>query len=106
VDPQLRPETVVIKLGERGCLVSAAQGDVRQPAFAVDAVDTTGCGDAFAAGFIHARLRDAPPDDCAALANAIGALVATRAGAAEALPSRAELQAFLAAHAPALNELV
>ncbi|MFO7167455.1 MAG: carbohydrate kinase family protein [Chloroflexota bacterium] len=102
----LLPPAVAVKLGARGCAVIGAEGTLRLPAFAVDALDTTGCGDAFAAGFIHATLRGAGREPAALLANALGALVATRPGAASALPSRTEMRAFLADRAPDLLPLV
>jgi ribokinase len=67
------------------------------PAFTVAALDTSGCGDAFVAGFLLARLSGAPLAQCATLANALGALTATRPGAADALPTRDELRALLLA---------
>jgi len=87
--------TVAVKLGPRGCLIASTGTRRYAPAFAVDAVDTNGCGDAFVAGYLFAHLRGAAVEHCAALANAIGALKATRLGAAEALPTRATLRAFL-----------
>jgi ribokinase len=87
--------TVAVKLGPRGCLIASTGTRHYAPAFAVDAVDTNGCGDAFVAGYLFAHLRGAAVEHCAALANAIGALKATRLGAAEALPTRAMLRAFL-----------
>ena len=84
-----------LKTGADGCLVKGA-GEWRAfPAFPVDAIDANGCGDAFVAGFLHAHMRGAPPEICAVLANAMGALTATRPGAAEALPERQRLRAFL-----------
>jgi sugar/nucleoside kinase (ribokinase family) len=87
--------TIAVKLGPRGCLVANAVARHYAPAFAVQAVDTNGCGDAFVAGFLFAHLHGAALDQCAALANALGALKATRLGAAEALPDRASLRAFI-----------
>jgi sugar/nucleoside kinase (ribokinase family) len=87
--------TVAVKLGSRGCLIANTHTRHYAPAFAVDAIDTNGCGDAFVAGYLFAHLRGAAVEHCAALANAIGALNATRLGAAEALPDRARLRAFL-----------
>ena len=90
--------TVAVKLGSRGCLIASTGTHHHAPAFAVDTVDTNGCGDAFVAGYLFAHLRGASVEHCATLANAIGALKATRLGAAEALPDRAMLRAFLKEH--------
>ena len=90
--------TVAVKLGPRGCLIASADTQHRAPAFAVDAIDTNGCGDAFVAGYLFAHQRGAAIEHCAALANAMGALQATRLGAAEALPDRATLRVFLEEH--------
>jgi sugar/nucleoside kinase (ribokinase family) len=43
------------------------------PAFAVDVVDTTGCGGAFSAGFVGASLVGRPPREAAVLGNAVAA---------------------------------
>jgi len=86
---------VAIKLGPRGSLVANASARHYAPAIAVRAIDTNGCGDAYVAGFLFAHLHGAALDQCATLANALGALKATRLGAAEALPARATLYAFV-----------
>lgn len=85
---------VIGKLGDRGSVIG---GDppVIVPAMTVVARDTTGCGDSFVAAFLGAHIRGAPAVDCARLGNAAGALVATRPGAAGALPTRNELFVFL-----------
>jgi len=84
-----------IKLGPRGALIVGPGLLGRMPAFGVAAVDTNGCGDAFVAGFLAAHLRGAGLKQCCTLGNAIGALTATRYGAAEALPTRHEMHTFL-----------
>jgi ribokinase len=89
---------VALKRGPRGCVVAGAGQCSSAPAFPIQAIDTNGCGDAFVAGFLHAYLRGGSPAACATLANAMGALAATCAGAAEALPERGRLRAFLAGH--------
>jgi sugar/nucleoside kinase (ribokinase family) len=91
-----RPPLVrVEKLGAAGARASGAAGTVQAPAFAVEATDTTACGDAFVAGFLLATARRAPLEVAVRLGNALGALTATRPGAADALPSREEARAFL-----------
>lgn len=64
--------------------------------FPVTAVDSTAAGDAFVAAFLLAEAEGEPPDPCARLANAAGAYQASRPGSADVLPTRAQLQAFLA----------
>ena len=48
----LEARTVVVKRGARGCMVRSRDGSVELPALAAEAVDSTGAGDAFAAGFL------------------------------------------------------
>jgi sugar/nucleoside kinase (ribokinase family) len=65
---------VAATCGADGALVVDATTAIRVPAFAIDVVDTTGCGDAFSAGFLRGRslgrdLRDAAVFGCAAAAH-------------------------------------
>jgi sugar/nucleoside kinase (ribokinase family) len=88
---------VAAKRGARGSrLGGRASADL--PAFPVIARDTTGAGDAYVAGFLVAVTRGATPTTAARLGNALGALTATRPGAAEALPDLAEVRALLEIH--------
>ncbi len=67
---------------ERGCLMAGASGEVVDAAgVAVQVVDTVGSGDAFSAALIAAYLRGWPLERMATFANAVGALVASHAGA-------------------------
>jgi ribokinase len=102
---------IVVKRGPDGASVYTAETSVHHPGFAVDAVDTTGAGDAFAAGFLAATvggrgfgLEAAPVpgfeggraafERVLAVANACGALTVTDPGA-RTTPDAAELAAFL-----------
>lgn len=67
-----------------------------QPAFATDVVDTTGAGDAFHGAFAWALAEGRPTAGCARIAAAVSALKCRRLGARAGLPTRAELEAFLA----------
>lgn len=84
-----------IKLGPRGALLARPELLHHIAGYQVEAKDTNGCGDAFVAGFLLAYRQGLEPQQCAKLANALGALTATRYGAAAALPERHELRAFL-----------
>jgi sugar/nucleoside kinase (ribokinase family) len=79
---------VVIKLGERGCYVlPTGQAGFFAPAFSVPAVDTTGAGDSFVAGFLAGLLRGWPPERCARLACAAAALNIQKVGATAGMPT-------------------
>ena len=97
---------VVVKGGGAGCRIASSGGALDVPGVAVAAVDTTGCGDAFVAGFLHALSRGAAFPLCGALGNVLGALAATRPGSGDALPGREAIRSFLSEAAPALLPLL
>jgi sugar/nucleoside kinase (ribokinase family) len=77
--------TVALKLGADGCFVSSDEFEGFVAAPAVEALDSTGAGDAFAAGVVYGYLAGWPLERTAALANAAGALAATAVGAVEGM---------------------
>ncbi|MFQ5857668.1 MAG: carbohydrate kinase family protein [Anaerolineae bacterium] len=88
--------TVALKMDVDGCLATTEAGELlRMPAFAVEAVDATGAGDAFAAGFIAGVWQGWPLDRTARLANAVGALCVTGVGATGGVRSLPETLAFM-----------
>lgn len=87
---------VAATLGSRGVLAYCDGQWFESSGFHVDAKDTTGAGDAFHGGFIAAMLEGASIDGALHMANAVAALNCTRLGARGGLPTRAELNAFLA----------
>ena len=82
---------VIIKLGAEGCLLKGGSIRLRLPAFPVNAVDTTGAGDQFLAGFVSEVLRGASLPEALRFANACGALCTTAVGAGTALKSREQV---------------
>jgi ribokinase len=88
--------TVVVTVGDQGAVAVCASGKVESSAWAVGVVDTVGAGDAFVGTLVAERARGTPLDRALHVATAAGALAVTRSGAFDALPSRAELLAFMA----------
>jgi ribokinase len=75
--------TLVVKHGSGGATAVTDEREVTHPGFAVDPVDTTGAGDAFAAGFLAAR--EEGLERALAVGNACGALAARTPGARAAI---------------------
>lgn len=71
---------VAATAGADGALVVSGDGAERVPAFAIDVVDTTGCGDAFSAGFLRGLSLERSLRECAVLGSASAALVAQGLG--------------------------
>lgn len=88
---------VVLKDGVRGARLYERDGAWHQPVFRVPTVDTVGAGDGFAAGLISAHLDGLGPRPALERAAATGALATTSHGDRDGLPTRARLDAFLAA---------
>ena len=88
-------KNVVIKLGEKGCFFKNAEGSLALPACEIRAVDATGAGDNFVAGFASEILRGGNVLDALRFANACGAICATAVGAGTALKSRSQVVEFL-----------
>lgn len=88
---------LVVTLGVRGAMALDGDRLVHVPAFAVDALDTTGAGDVFRGGFIHGYLNGWPLEDTLRFANAAAAVSCTRLGAMASVPSVDEAQRLIAA---------
>lgn len=87
--------SVIVKLGAKGCLLKSAKVSIRLPACRISAVDATGAGDNFVAGFASEILRGASDADALRFANACGAICTTAVGAGTALKSREQVLEFL-----------
>ena len=92
-----RREAVVVTCGGKGCC-SLGKGYDKpfiQPAFPVDVVDTTGCGDVFHGAYAAALAWNRPLADRVKFASAAAALKAQVRGGQAGCPSRSEVETFL-----------
>lgn len=89
-------DVVVVTRGARGCrFITGVSESVVVPAFAVDAVDTTGAGDAFAAAYVCARVEGLTVETACRYGNAAGAIAATGFGAQGRQATRHDLAQLL-----------
>ena len=86
---------VVIKLGGKGCFFKNTQISLWLPPYKIKAVDATGAGDNFLAGFASEILRGSTPQEALTFANACGAICTTAVGASTALQSREQVLKFM-----------
>lgn len=92
-------QAVTITNGPSGSLSMAADGEIfHQPAFAVKAVDTTGCGDVFHGGYLFGLLQGWSLARTVRFAAACAALKTRALGGRTAIPCLTEVQTFLEAH--------
>lgn len=96
------PAGVAVTRGADGCSIDCGDGVIDVPAIEVPVIDTTGCGDAFDAGFITALLLGCDYEQAAWLGVTCGALVATGLGSDAGLASLEAAIAFLGASRPAI----
>jgi fructokinase len=96
------PHTALVTLGDEGSYAYATadapwvdeETEVTHEGYAVDAVDTTGAGDAFTSGAIAALSAGESLEEALAFGNAVAATTTTAAGAMTALPTREEVEAL------------
>ena len=86
---------VIIKLGGKGCFFKNAGTSCFLPALSVHAVDATGAGDHFIAGFASEILRGNTPEGALRFANACGAVCASSMGALTGLKNREQVMSLL-----------
>ncbi|MBC7189312.1 carbohydrate kinase family protein [Candidatus Aerophobetes bacterium] len=85
---------VVCKMGKEGSFVFWNKKEKFIPSLKVKAVDTTGAGDVYAAGFLAGVLKNLPPEQCGRLATEAAALSVTGFGR-ENYPQKKFLEEFL-----------
>jgi fructokinase len=95
-------ELVVVTLGAQGSYFKSAYKSGYAQGFKVDAIDSTGCGDAFMGALLTQLIQhgtqnlDAQLETALEYANAAGAITAMRRGAIPALPTPEQVREFLA----------
>ncbi len=92
----LGPKAVIEKVGALGARVHLQDGSVIEaPGFPVDIYNVLGAGDAFGAGFIYGYVNGWDRRKAARLGNACGAIVVTKHGCANFMPTYEEVMAFV-----------
>ncbi|MFW0789910.1 carbohydrate kinase family protein [Gordonia sp. CPCC 205333] len=94
---------VVATLGADGAIIVTDTEIVRAPAFSIDVIDTTGCGDAFSAGFLRGIGIGRSTLEAAVLGNATAAQVAGGLGSDHGDFDLESVDAFAANHEPLLR---
>jgi 5-dehydro-2-deoxygluconokinase len=88
-------DLAVVKLGHEGVLASTRDEQVVVPPIVVEVLNGLGAGDAFGGALCHGLLAGWDFERTIRFANAAGALVATRLGCADDMPSAAEVEELL-----------
>jgi ribokinase len=103
---ELGVRSVVVKLGDQGCVYCGPDRTFASPPFPVRAVDSTAAGDTFNAALAVSLAEGAEMEDALRFANAAAAISVTRAGAQTSAPARAEVESLLAqiARGPAASD--
>ncbi|EEY99957.1 ribokinase [Vibrio sp. RC586] len=91
-------EIAIITLGSKGVWLSQNGRGQRIPGFVVKATDTTAAGDTFNGALVTGLLQEMPLESAIKFAHAAAAISVTRFGAQTSIPTRAEVEAFLAEH--------
>lgn len=86
---------IVVKNGKEGAIAYSGSHQESIVSLPVDAIDTTGAGDSFDAGFIYAYVQGKPLRDCLRFGAICGALATTAPGGATATPTNKEVQQWL-----------
>ncbi len=95
---------LIVTMGEKGAAAFNQNGSVKMPGFKINALDTTGAGDAFTGAFLYKLLESGKKaedlvidelKDFLTFSNAAGAVTATRRGAIFAVPNMNEIKALI-----------
>ena len=90
---ELGVSVVAVKLGGQGCYVTDGKESHLVEPYRVEAVDTTGAGDAFCAGFLYGLIKQKDLYECGRLGNFVASRCISKVGARTGLPRLKELEA-------------
>ncbi len=88
-------EVLSVTLGRKGSITASHKTAFHTPTFNVEVVDTTGAGDAYAAGFIHFYLQQLPLEEVVKRSSACASLQVMQPGARAGLPAAYEVEEFI-----------
>ncbi|WP_024346724.1 ribokinase [Lacrimispora indolis] len=91
-------KNVLITMGGKGVYLATLKKRGLLPAYRVNAIDTTGAGDAFNGGLVAALAEGKDLWEAAAFANALAAISVQRIGTTPAMPDREEIDSFIREH--------
>jgi 5-dehydro-2-deoxygluconokinase len=94
---EVGPELAILKRGGDGVLAATRAETVSVPAFRIEVVNGLGAGDAFGGALCHGLLAGWELERTLRFANAAGALVASRLGCADDMPTQTEIEELLCA---------
>lgn len=103
----LGPSVVVITRGKEGSFCKTSKSSFHQPAFQVEVVDTTGCGDVFHGASIYGMLQSWPLEIVAEFSSAVSALKCRELGGRSGIPNLKEVKEFLLERgSPRIKEII
>ena len=89
-------KNIILTLGDKGSILFSEDNNIKKyDAYKVKAVDTTAAGDSFIGAFTMKICESDNPDEAIKYATAVSAIVVTRQGAQDSIPTREEIEKFI-----------
>lgn len=99
-----RKESIIVyKMGEKGAITFQSNAEIQTGIYPVEALKPTGAGDSFMAGFIASLADEQPLREAVLCGSACASITVSKPGCAVAMPTKTELEDFLATHAYVAN---
>ena len=89
-------KNIILTLGDKGSILFSEDNNIKKyDVYKVKAVDTTAAGDSFIGAFTMKICEIGNPDEAIKYATAVSAIVVTRQGAQDSIPTREEIEKFI-----------